>query len=74
MACNKIRVKVGEKDVANFEAECFRICDVLVDVALRIDNYRRTALLVAEQVRGVRQATEIILLQDHMRFESSIAG
>ena len=39
--------------------------EVLIDVALRIDDRGDAGLLVADQVGRVRQALEIELLQDH---------
>ena len=38
---------------------------VLVDVALRIDHGRLAALLVRDQVGGVGEAAEVVLLEDH---------
>jgi len=37
----------------------------LLDVALGIDDGRRARLLVAHQVRGVRQAIQVELVEDH---------
>ena len=39
--------------------------EVLIDVALWIDNSSDVRLLIADQIRRVRQALEIELLQDH---------
>ena len=45
---------------------------VLVDVALRIDDGRRPRLLVADQVRRVREAIQIELFQDHRRTSARV--
>jgi hypothetical protein len=37
----------------------------LLDVTLRIDDDGGLGLLVANQIRGVREAVEIELMQDH---------
>jgi len=40
---------------------------VLIDVALRIDDRGQATPLVANKVRGVREAVQIELSQDHWR-------
>ena len=44
---------------------------VPVDVALRIDDRRGPRLLVADQIRRVRQAVEVELLEDHWETPNS---
>ena len=39
--------------------------EVLIDVALRIDDGGDAALLVADEIRRVGEAIEIKLMQDH---------
>ena len=68
----EVSVEVGEKGMSDSESEFLGVDQVLVDVALGIDDDGGTALLVSEQVGGVGQAAEIVLLEDHRRFESSI--
>ncbi len=65
VAGHKIRVKVREEDVADLQAEFLGVRDILLDIALRVDHDRGSALFIAKQVRGMREATEIILFQDH---------
>ena len=38
VAGDEVRVKVGEKDVTDLEAEIVRISEVLMNIALRIDD------------------------------------
>ena len=65
MPGNKISMKMREKNVADVEAEFIGIGQVLLDVALRIDDDGGRTSLVSEQVRGVGQAAEIVLFQYH---------
>ena len=65
MAGDEVGMKMGEKDVADLEAEFFGIGQVLLDVALRIDDDGGRTGLVSEQVRSVGQAAQVVLLQNH---------
>jgi hypothetical protein len=51
--------------VTDLQAELLRIDEVLVDVALWIDNDTGVTLLVAEEIGGMSEAAEIVLFQDH---------
>jgi hypothetical protein len=62
---DEIGVKVAQEHVADLETEAIGVCQVLLDVALRIDDNRRRAGLVANQIGGMRKAAQIILFQDH---------
>jgi hypothetical protein len=70
----EVGVEVGEEDVANFEVELLGIDEVLMDIALGIDDDGGAALLISKEVGSVSEATEIVLFQDHRGFESSTAG
>src|SRR5262252_618932 len=74
MAREKIGVKMREHDVPDHEAVLGRELEVLVDVTLRIDDHRRMGLLVAYEIRGVRQTVEVELLHDHVRSPSTCDG
>ncbi len=50
---DEVRVKMGEEDVADFEAERRGVGQVLLDVALGIDNDGRRTGLVPEQIGRV---------------------
>ena len=65
MAGDEVGVKVGEEDVRDAQAVCLGIRDVLVHVPLRVDHGRRVRRFVADEIRGVREAVQIELFQDH---------
>ena len=60
-------MKVGEEDVRDAQAVLGGEREVLLDVALRIDDRRGLRLLVADQIGRVREAIQIELLEDHRR-------
>ncbi len=66
-------MKVGENDMGDPHAVVRRERHVLIDVTLRIDHGGQAAPLVAHEVRGVRQAVQIELSQDHWRTRFLIA-
>ena len=66
MAGDEVGVEVGEEDVADLEAEFFGVGEVLLDVALRVDDDGGAAGFVAEQVGGVGEAAEVVLFQNHV--------
>ena len=70
MAGHEIGVEVGEKYVPDLQAEGRGIGQVLLNIALRIDNDGGRAGLVSKQIRSVRQASQVILLQKHTSFRS----
>jgi len=47
VAGDKIRVEMSQKHVPDLETECFGVLQVLLDIALRIDDDARGASLVA---------------------------
>ena len=63
---NEIRVEVRQKDVRDSKVVIRRERQILIDVALRIDDSRGTALLISNDVRGVCETVEIKLLEEHM--------
>src|SRR5712691_9062624 len=65
VAGEKISVKMGQEDVADVASVLGGILQVLVDVALRIDDDRRTGHGVGDQVRGVRQTAKVVLFQQY---------
>ena len=65
MTGEKIGVEVRQKDVTDREVVVAGKRQVLIDVALRVDNRGRLRRFVADQVRRVRQAVEIELMQEH---------
>ena len=67
MPGDKIGVEMSEKYVLDSEAVLGGKRDVLVSVALWINDSCRACRLVSNQVGGVRQARQIELLKDHGR-------
>ena len=65
MTGDKIRMKMAEEDVADLQAEFLCVGDVLLDVALRIDDDGGRTGLIAEQVGGVGEAPQVVLFQEH---------
>ena len=65
MPGDEIGVEMGEEDVLDGEGVFGGEGEVLIDVALRIDNGGGAGCLVANEVGSVRQARQIELLEDH---------
>ena len=65
MSGDEVGVQVRQDDVRDAQPVLGGEGDVLIDVALRIDDGRGAGRLVADEVRRVRQAIEIELMQDH---------
>ncbi|MGB0097145.1 MAG: hypothetical protein WBP81_31965 [Solirubrobacteraceae bacterium] len=65
MARDEVRVEMGEKHMADLAAQPVSVLEVLLDVPLRVDNRGDAAVLIGDQIRGVRQTAEVELLQDH---------
>ena len=66
MPSDEIGVEVGQKHVREPAVEPVRVLDVLVNITLRIDHRRDPTALVGHQIRGVSQAAEVVLLEDHL--------
>src|ERR1019366_2524402 len=63
MSADEVGVKVRLEDVANGHAKRLRSVEILIDIALRIDDDSLTA--IRDQVRRVRQASEVELVEVH---------
>ena len=74
MPGDEVGVEVREEDVRDPQAVLGGEREVLIDVALRIDDRRRVRLLVADQIRRVREAIQIELLEDHRRDSRTRCG
>ena len=61
----KVGVKVREEPRARSQAVLGGEREVLVDVALRVDDRSDVRVFVADQIGRMRQAIEIELFQDH---------
>ena len=65
VAGHEVGVEVRQEHVLDPAAQPPGVLEVLLDVALRIDHGRVAARLVGDQVGGVREAAEVVLLEDH---------
>ena len=65
MAGDEVCVEVGEEHVPNLQAVAPRFLQIRLDVPLRIDHGCRARLLVANEIRRVREAIQIELFEDH---------
>ena len=65
MAGQKIGMKVTEEYRFDGQAVCFGIIEILVDVSLRIDDGRATAVCVTDQIGRMYEAPQVILIQYH---------
>ena len=65
MAGHEVRVKVSEKDVADPEAKFLGVGEILLDIALGVDDDGGRAGLVSEQIRSVGQAAQVVLFKNH---------
>jgi hypothetical protein len=70
MSSNEIGVEMRQEYVLDLKGVLGGKRDVLVRVALRINDGRRAGLLVSNNVGGVRQARQIELLEDHAELSS----
>jgi len=68
VAGDEIGVEVRKKHMADLEPEFLGVGQVLLDVALGIDHDRGGAGLIAQQVRSVGEAAEVVLFQNHAVF------
>ena len=62
---DKIGVHVGEENVADRQALRLSIGDVVVHVALRVDDDGGLRVVVTDEVGGVGETAEVVLLQQH---------
>ena len=63
---HEVGMEVSKEDVADLEAKTLGLSQILLYVALGIDDNGRRARFVAEQIGRVGQAAQVILLQNHM--------
>ena len=65
VAGQEVRVEVGLDDPLDAKRVLCGVDEVLLDIALRIDSHRATGGRVADQVRRVRQAPQVVLAKEH---------
>jgi hypothetical protein len=68
VAGHEVGMKVREEHVLDLQTMLGGEREVLIHVTLRIDNSCRARLLVANQIRGVSEAIQVKLLQNHGRY------
>ncbi len=67
MARQEVGVEVGLDHELDRQPAGLGVGDVLVDVALRVDDDRSPGRLVADQVRRVRETLQVVLVEQHAR-------
>src|SRR5271168_4478470 len=65
MAGDEVGVEVGQEDMPDLKAELLSVGQVLLNVALRIDDDTSRTGLVSKQIRRVGQASQVVLFQNH---------
>ena len=65
VAGEEVGMEVRLDDQLDGHAEFLGVGHVLADITLRIDDHGAAGGLVADQVRGVRQAFEVVLVELH---------
>src|SRR5438093_12896784 len=74
MAGDEVRVKMREEDVRDLQPVSGGEREVLIDVSLGIDDGSGSARLVRDEIRRVREAIQIELLQNHVSWRSYREG
>ena len=67
VAGQEVGMEVRLDDALDAQAGGRCVVEVLGDVSLRVDHHGTARGLVADQVRGVREAPEVVLLEEHVR-------
>ena len=62
---HEVGVEVRQEHVTDPALKPAGVLEVLLDIALRVDHSCGSARLVGDEVRGVREAAEVVLLEDH---------
>ena len=65
MAGEEVCVEVGQEYVTDLDSKPVRVSHVLVHVPLWIDDRRYEAFLIGNQIRGMREAAEVVLFEVH---------
>jgi hypothetical protein len=65
VAGNEVGVEVREEYVTDLQAELFSVVEILLDVALGVDDDGGVAGFVAEEIGGVGETAQVVLFQDH---------
>ena len=65
MTGEEVCVEMGQEHVTDLNSKPVRVSHVLVHVPLWIDDRRRAACLIGDQIRGMREAAEVVLFEVH---------
>ena len=66
MAGNEIRMKVRQEDILDLQSVLLGKCNVLLDIALRVNHDGRAGLLVSNNIGRMSQARQVELFQNQM--------
>ncbi len=58
-------MEVGVDHTLDAQPVLVGVVEILADVPARIDHHRSAGALVTDQVRRVRQALDVVLLENH---------
>jgi hypothetical protein len=65
MPGDEVSVEVSEEDMAGLEAKLLGVGQVLLDIALRVDDDGGRAGFVSEQIGSAGETTQVVLFEDH---------
>src|SRR5690349_16892415 len=65
MPGDTVGMQMGQKHMLDLQMVFRRALEISFDVALRVNNSGRPCLLVCDEIRSMRQARQIELLEDH---------
>jgi hypothetical protein len=65
VTCQEVSVQMREEHMCDPQAVFAGKREILPDIALWVDNCRRTRLLVTDQIRSVRETIQVKLLENH---------
>jgi hypothetical protein len=65
VARKKIGMKMGEEDIVNVKLVLGGVVEILIDIALRVNDNGGAARLIGDKVGGMRETTEVILFHPH---------
>jgi hypothetical protein len=71
VARDEVGMHVGQEHQIDREALLLGLVEVLLDVAARVDDDRAPGGRISDQVRGLGQAGQVVLLDDHSALPSS---
>jgi len=61
----KISMEMSKENVTDREPMLLGVLEVLPDITLRINDYSGLACFISDEIRGMREAPQIVLFEDH---------